>query len=122
MVKKYAECNIVIRPEFVAKPTRKRSAGVDIEAQIGMKAGVNVVPIKLVIKGENAPRVLALLKAYSEKDEVLADRARESPFADEVKDMTVEEIGAWSRNNILAELQELAERSGQDRHKPREHR
>ena len=108
-MKVHAECNIVISPTIDAKSIRKRSAEVNME--IFSSQGVNAPkPITLVIKGasvEQFSHILKLTQILGKPDEELAEKARSSPLAGMVKDMTVEETASWFRDSIIEELKDM---------------
>lgn len=106
MAVKQATCDIVISPALGAKSTRRRAAEVNMDVFAGMSAGPQ--PIKLVIKGENLARVIELLALHKKTDAELAEAVHGTELASEVEGKTVEEIAAWVRGNVLAELQEMA--------------
>ena len=103
---KYARCDIDISFGLGVKPTRRRTAKVDMNILTGMSTGPK--PVKLVIKGKNLRRVTELMTLYSGPDADLAKLVRDSPWASEVKGKTVEEIAARVRKDVLKELREMA--------------
>ena len=102
-MKVFAECNIVITPMMEAKQTKKQFAEVNME--VFSSQGVGPKPITLVLKGQSIQHICDLLTVYHKPDEELAEKARGSALSDMVEGMTVEETAAWTRGNILDELQ-----------------
>ena len=106
-MKVYAECNIVINPVIDIKPLRKRLAEINVDIFTSQGVNETAKPITLVLKGENFARVAELMTAFSQTDEVLAEKVRGSVLAPEVEGLSVEEVAAWARGNILAEMAEM---------------
>ena len=106
MAVKQATCDIVIAPTLGAKSTRRRAAEVNMDIFAGISAGPQ--PIRLVIKSKNLARVIELLALYKKSDAELAEAVHGTELASEVEGKTIEEIAAWVRGNVLAELQEMA--------------
>ena len=108
-MKVYAECNITINPGMNAKSTRRVPGEVNMD--IFSSQGVNAPkPITLVIKGadvEQFSHILKLTQILGKPDEELAEKARSSPLAGMVKDMTVEETASWFRDSIIEELKDM---------------
>ena len=104
--KVYAECNIVINPTMNAKGGAKKSAQVNMNIFSGINVGPKE-PITLVIKGGNLAHIWKLMTVLHKSDEELAEKARGSALACLLDGMSVEEVAAWARENIIAELKEM---------------
>ena len=106
-MKVYAECNIVINPVIDVKPLRKRLAEINVDIFTSQGVNETAKPITLVLKGENLAHIMELMTTYSKTDEEIAEKVLSSVLAPEVKGKSVEEVAAWARGNILAELAEM---------------
>jgi len=106
--KVYAECDITINPVVDVTPGRKRFGEVRVDILTSQGVNDTAKPITLVIKGEGFARVMELVTTYHKPDEALAEKVRASVLADEVEGMSVEEVAAWARNNLMTELEDMA--------------
>jgi len=81
----------------------------DMFAQVPCAAGAPGVPeTKLIIRGQHAPKVFALLNLLRQTDAALVKAVRESALAEEAAGLTDEECAQWARDGALSELRELA--------------
>jgi len=110
MAVKYGECHITLAPAVTARCTRKRNAEVSVAIMTACAPQTSApAPIQVIIKGEKFAHVMELLALSRKSDAEIAALVRASPLADEVAGKTDAETAAWVRDNVAAELVEMAE-------------